>query len=247
VFKGDLMMALDPVRFSRSIGIEPDGWQADVLRTEGKRVILNCSRQSGKSTTTATKALHKAVYTPNSLVLIGSPGMRQSGELFRKVRHAYGQMAQRPTLLEENKTSLAFANGSRIVSLPGEAATVRGYSGVNLLLIDESAQVDDAFYHAVLPMLIASDGQLVLMSTPFGKRGFFHSEWATGGDEWQRTQITAAMCPRIKPEQLERQRQSMGDLFFSQEYECEFVETDAQAFSYDLIMRAFTDEFVPLL
>ncbi|MDQ3653976.1 MAG: hypothetical protein M3457_02705 [Chloroflexota bacterium] len=80
----DLAAALDPVVFARRAGFEPDDWQADVLRSTHPRMLLNCSRQSGKSTTTAIIALHQAVYVPGSLVLLLSPGLRQSSELFRK-------------------------------------------------------------------------------------------------------------------------------------------------------------------
>jgi hypothetical protein len=80
----DLAMALDPVQFSIAAGIPPDPWQARVLRSTAPRLILNCSRQSGKSTTTGTLAVHTALYQPGSLILLLSPGQRQSGELFRK-------------------------------------------------------------------------------------------------------------------------------------------------------------------
>jgi phage terminase large subunit-like protein len=136
----DLIRALDPVEFSRYIGIEPDPWQAEVLRHEGKRLLLNCSRQSGKSTTTATKALHTGIYKPKSLILLVSPSLRQSQELFRKVKDSYEAMDARPGLIEDNRLSMVLTNGSRIVSLPSEQATVRGFSGVNMILFDEAAQ-----------------------------------------------------------------------------------------------------------
>jgi len=56
----DMLAALDPVRFAMRAGITPDAWQADVLRSPAKRLLLNCARQSGKSTTTALLALHQA-------------------------------------------------------------------------------------------------------------------------------------------------------------------------------------------
>ncbi len=74
--------------------------------------------------------------------------------------------------------TLRLENGSRIVSLPGTEGTVRGFSGVALLIVDEASRVDDALYHAVRPMLAVSHGKLVLLSTPWGKRGFFYREWA---------------------------------------------------------------------
>ena len=246
MYKDDMLLALDPVAFSKHIGIDPDPWQAEVLRHEGKRILLNCCRQSGKSTTTATKAMHTALYKPKSLILLVSPSLRQSSELFRKVRDALGAMKNPPKLIEDNKLSMTLTNQSRIVSLPGDQATVRGYSGVTLILEDEASQVSDEFYQAILPMLIINNGQLICMTTPYGKRGHFFEEWCNGGDEWHRIQITAAECPRMTETQLEQQRRSMGDMFFRQEFLCEFVDTVEQTFGYDLIQRAFDDEVQPL-
>lgn len=242
----DFLMAIDPVAFSQSVGIVPDPWQAEVLRSDSRRLLLNCCRQAGKSTTTAIKALHTAIYHPHSLILLGSPSLRQSSELFRKVRESYNKVENPPKLTEDNKLSLTMTNGSRIVSLPGDPATVRGYSGVALFLEDEASQVSDDFYGAILPMLMIGDGQLILMSTPFGKRGHFYDEWTNGGNDWVRHAVTAKECPRMTVEQLEQQRRSMGDLFFRQEFECEFVDTVEQTFSYDSIHRAFSEEVEPL-
>ena len=246
MYKEDIIRALDPVAFSRHIGIDPDPWQAEVLRYEGKRMLLNCSRQSGKSTTTAMKALHRGVYTPGSLILLVSPSLRQSQELFRKVKEHYGKMENKLSLLEDNKLSMTLSNNSRIVSLPGDQATVRGFSSVSLILEDEAAQVKDEFYQAILPMLIINDGAFVGMSTPYGKRGHFFEEWTNGGEEWKKIAVTAEQCPRITPEKLEQQRRSLGDMFFRQEYMCEFVETEDASFRYDLVQRAFNDAVQPL-
>lgn len=63
----DLAMALDPVLFARAAGFEPDPWQAQVLRSRAPRILLNCSRQSGKSTVVAMLAMWTALYCPGSL------------------------------------------------------------------------------------------------------------------------------------------------------------------------------------
>ena len=173
----DLVMALDPVAFARDgLGFEPDPWQAGVLRWDGKRLILNCSRQSGKSTIAAILGVHRAYYYPGSLVLLVSPSLRQSGELFRKVSGYLKALEQTPRLLEDNKLSMTMMNGSRVVSLPSKEATVRGFSGADLIIEDEASRVPDDLYSAMRPMLAVSDGRLILMSTPFGKRGHFHQE-----------------------------------------------------------------------
>lgn len=246
MFKDDMIRALDPVAFSKHIGIDPDPWQAEVLRYEGKRMLLNCSRQSGKSTTTAIKALHTGLYRPSSLILLVSPSLRQSQELFRKVKEHFYKLENKPALLEDNKLSMTLSNNSRIISLPGDQSTVRGFSSVTMILEDEAAQVRDEFYQAILPMLIINDGAFIAMSTPYGKRGHFFEEWISGGGGWKKVEITADLCPRITPEKLEQQRRSLGDMFFRQEYLCEFVETEDQTFNYDLIQRAFKDDVKPL-
>ena len=134
----------------------------------------------------------------------------------------------------------------RIVSLPGDQATIRGYSGVTLILEDEASQVSDELYQAIQPMLIVNKGQFIAMTTPFGKRGHFYSEWMTGGEDWKRIEVQAAQCPRITPDELEKQKRSMGEMFFRQEFMCEFVDDAQQTFKHDLIERAFDDSIKPL-
>jgi len=109
-----------------------------------------------------------------------------------------------------NEMSLQFPNGSRIVGLPGSERTVRGFSAVDLLLVDEASRVEDDLYKAVRPMLAVKDGDLWLMSTPHGKRGFFHQEWEYGGEVWRRVKAPATECARIRPEFLEEERRVQG-------------------------------------
>ena len=115
-----------------------------------------------------------------------------------------------------------------------------------MILEDEAAQVSDDFYQAILPMLIVNQGTMICMSTPFGKRGHFFNEWQNGGSDWQRIQVEATQCPRMTVEELERQKRAMGDMFFRQEFMCEFVDNILKTFSHDSIERAFTDEIEPL-
>lgn len=242
----DLALALDPVLLARRGGIEPDAWQADVLRDPAKQKILLCSRQAGKSTVTSFLALHEALFRPPALVLLLSPSLRQSQELFRKVREAYTALPQLCPVSEQTSLHLEFEHGSRIICLPGKETTIRGFSGVRLLIVDEASRVEDALYQAVRPMLAVSGGRMVLLSTPFGKRGFFHHEWFEGGSNWHRTRITALDCPRISKEWLEQERSNIGDFWFEQEYMCEFKETLDQVFSYADIQRALDADVQPL-
>lgn len=239
----DLACALDPVRFAERCGITPDSWQADVLRSPHKRLLLNCSRQSGKSTTTAIIGLHQAVFTPGSLVLLISLSLRQSSELFRTLARLYGRLGETIPPKAESALRLELANGSRIVSLPASESTVRGYAAVDLLLIDEASRVEDDLYLSLRPMLAVSDGRLIAMSTPFGKRGWWSDAWHDGGATWERVRVDATECPRISPEFLQEERESLGQWWFSQEYECQFVDSDSQAFRAEDIEASQT-EFV---
>lgn len=243
----DLRYALDPATWARErLQFDADAWQANVLRWNGRRILLNCSRQSGKSTVTAIRTAHRALYFAGSLILLVSPSERQSKELFRKVSECFDRLDVRTNFFEDNKLSCQLPNKSRIVSLPGSEKTIRGFSAVDLLILDESARVPDELYTAVRPMLAVSKGALMALSTPFGKRGFWHDAWENGGDSWQRVKVTAYDCPRIPREFLEAERASMGDLFFRSEYLCEFVDTSDTVFSYDSIMAAISPEITPL-
>ena len=243
----ELRCALDPVTFAREkLDFEPDDWQADLLTSTSKFALLNCSRQSGKSTTAAILALHTSHYRPGALVLLGSPSFRQSRELFAKVTDFRKCLDPDLKLEEDNKTSFELKNGSRVVCLPGTAETIRGFSAPALIIEDEAAFVDDAFNRAVRPMLAVSNGRLILMSTPNGQRGHFHEAWSKGGDEWERVEVPASECPRITPEFLEQERRALGEYHYRQEYQCEFVDSVHQLFRSADIERAITDEVKPL-
>jgi hypothetical protein len=237
----------DAAAFVRKrLELEPDEWQIEVLRSNARRGILNCCRQWGKSTIAAAKAVHRAFTQEKKLVLVASPSKRQSAEFLRKAAGLVQKLGIRPRGDGDNETSLLFPNGSRIVGLPGSEGTVRGFSAVSLLLIDEAARVEDAMYKALRPMLAVGQGDLWLMSTPRGKRGFFHESWEHGGPGWLRVRVPATDCPRIPREFLEEERAQMGGLWFRQEYLCEFVDSGAGVFQRDLVENALDDSVTPL-
>ncbi len=228
------------------LGLTPDPWQVELLRSAAQQSLLLCTRQAGKSTTTACVGLHTALYQPGALVLLLSPSLRQSQELFLKVTTFYRELGEPVPAREASALRLTLENGSRIIALPGSEATIRGFSGVSLLIIDEAARVDDPLYYSVRPMLAVSGGRLVALSTPFGKRGFFHEAWTNGGPTWHRTKITAYECSRISRAFLEEERAQLGDWWYRQEYECSFEETLDQVFGYDAVMGAISAEVQPL-
>ena len=157
----------------RAAGMIPDDWQAELMQAHPERALLLCSRQAGKSLTVAAIALEEALSNPESTTLVVSPSQRQSAELLGKVR-ALALAQPTPIAMEAlSVLSMRLTNGSRIVSLPGRAEVIRGYTA-NLLITDEAAWVSDRLYESLRPMLAVSHGRLIALSTPFGRRGWFY-------------------------------------------------------------------------
>jgi Terminase large subunit, T4likevirus-type, N-terminal len=240
-----MRMALDRVRFASELGIDPDPWQEELLRSSSDRILLNCCRQSGKSTMAGIIALHRALCYPRSLCLILAPAERQAKETFAKVLESYRKLGNTVAPDSYRKLGMSLANGSRIEALPGTEKTIRGFSGVDLLVLDEAARVDDELYYSVRPMLAVSGGALLILSTPYGKRGVFFKEWSEG-EGWERYEVPAAECPRISPEFLEEEREALPSWVYRQEYECSFEETEDQVFTHEMVERAVTSEVTPL-
>jgi hypothetical protein len=241
----DLRLALDRAAFARSLGLEPDPWQERLLRSTSDRVLLNCCRQSGKSTMSGLIALHRALYYPGSLILCLAPALRQSQELFAKVLGFYRDLGRPIPAQAERKLSLELENESRIVTLPGTDKTIRGFSGAALLIVDEASRVADELYFAIRPMLAVSGGSLMMLTTPHGKRGVFYEEW-TGGRGWERYEVPAVECPRIPKAFLEEEREALPSWVYRQEYECSFEETEDQVFTTEMVERAVSAEVTPL-
>ena len=242
----DLALALDPAEgFRRAVG-DPDPWQTGVLRSDATRILLLCARQTGKSTATAALALYEVLYRPGALVLLVSPSLRQSQELFRKVVDLYEQLGRPVPENERSALRLELANGSRLVSLPGSEKTVRGFSSVTLAVVDEAARVPDDLYRAIRPMLAVSGGRIMALSTPFGKRGWFHDEWTHAENDWERVKVPATECSRISPDFLKSERISLGPWWFRQEYECSFEDAVDAVFLYEDVQAALVDEVQPL-
>ncbi len=242
-FKG--LLQRDPSQIMKRAKLAPDPWQEQVLGSRMEQILLLCSRQVGKSTVAGALAVRAAILQPGALILLLSPSLRQSGELFRKVLAFFNALDRPLAVAAESALRIEFANGSRVVSLPGDEGTIRGFSGVTLLIIDEAARVMDNLYRAVRPMLAVSRGQLVALSTPFGQRGWFYEAWQSS-EAWERVRVTADECPRITKEFLAAEQRTLGERWFRQEYLCSFEDTIDAVFSAEDIQAALSSDVKPL-
>ena len=171
-----------------------------------------------------------------------APSQDQSGELMMKFDEFRGAVELSSDYLDtDTKLAVKFTNGNRFIARPGSAKTSRGKSAVTLLLEDEASWVDDLLKQSVSPMLAVSGGRYIMMSTPFGKRGHFFETWMNAKN-WEKYEVTADMCPRITKEHLQQELDDgMPRNFWLQEYYCQFMDTDDQIFSYDVVQSAFDD------
>ena len=219
--------------WASGMGLKLDAVQLAVLDPGIRRGILNCCRKFGKSMTIAFKAAHFAYSRPNTTVLVVAAAARQSEELLATI----GRILRRYVSgCSYSRVRIDLPNGSRILALPNQPDTIRGYSP-ELVVVDEAAYVDDDLWEAVFPMLNAAEGGgwLWLLSTPAQPAGFFHRIWTDTSANWTRVKVAAPDCARIPARMIEEARRSMPAAEFAREYLCEFAQPATAAFEEPLV------------
>ena len=221
-----LKLAIDPAQILRAQGIEPDPWQVEFLLSPAQYILLNCCRGAGKTRVVSALAVHTALFQPGSLVLLVSRAQRQAQELYRYCKQAFRALGWPIPAVKETETNLELANGSRIVSLPSKEATVRSFQAVKLLVLEEAAKIPDDMYAATSPMTAICNGRQVMLSSPFGQRGFFFREWNDARGPWVRFRVPWNRCPRHSEAFIADERRKFGDSWVEQEYECSFTSLE---------------------
>jgi Terminase large subunit, T4likevirus-type, N-terminal len=219
-----------PERMFEAAAIKPDKWQLDFLNCLQTQVLMLCARQIGKSLAVAALTLRTALVEAPASCVIFAPSDRQSKEFLRYVYRLWYALGRPYHGIRNSDHEIELKNGSRILALPESERTTRGIAtltGVNLLVLDEAARVDDELYYAVRPMLADEQARLIALSTPFGKRGWFFSAWKEAQHallsgakaDWHLIRVTARQCPRkYPPAKLDKERRSMPARQFRQEF-----------------------------
>lgn len=276
-FVRSMASSIDPATYIEKLWkTEVYDWQREALDPGIKRLLLLCARQSGKSTIVAGKAAHTAKYKPGSLIIIVSASEKQAKETMGKVEDFIAMDHDLQISGHDSESEKEFANGSRILVLAGTVKSVKGYSRPSLIILDEAAYIEDATYFAIRPMLTGNpDAVVAILSTPWGKQGFFYRAWNEGTkwhkifvrppftlqgnnkiipyirentfrDNWARRNVSAYFSPRHTLDHLEEELEEIGAIWWRQEYECEFVDNINAVFATDDIDSAFTDDIKPL-
>jgi len=232
----------NPVGFAEWVGkINLTDYQKKFMMDESKRIIFVASRQVGKSTCTALKAIRKAWCYEDQTILVISRTARQSQLLCEKIVNFINkEPIVKSDVVKANTEQVKFENGSVIYSLPGKSENVRGYSAT-MIIVDEAAFVPDEVFAAIEPALATTDGQLILISSPFRREGYFWRAWNSSG--WSKHRVTCYENPLITEDFIEQFRQSHTLTEFRREMLAEFVDDDSECFvTADLLRRAMRIE-----
>src|SRR5450432_2399842 len=206
----------------------PDEKQMRVLRTRARRVLLNCSRQWGKTTVAVTKVVHLAVMRSGQTMLIISENMSQTSEFFQKVDEFLERLGIRARREVGKTLARRLPNGSRIIGIAAREAAVRGYTA-DFVFIDEAARIKDEVIDALTPVIAVLRGDVWIASTPKGKRGRFWEAWAYGqGEDLLKVSAPASENPRIDAALVEQCRAEKGEDYVRREFGCEFVENGVE-------------------
>ena len=232
--------AVAPLAFAREfLGFFPDEAQARVLEMapQFREIVLNCCRQWGKSTLVAVLLVHRMLTEPGALVLVAAPGARQSGQLVDKVKRFLDVLGIKYGRYGKNDNSALLPNGSAIVSLPAEGRKIRCFSAVSVLVIDEAAWVPDEVYMALLPTLATTNGDLIVLGTPWEKRGMFYRMMTEDCEGRLRYTGPVTECKRISEAFLTKERQR-GDAYYRREFLCEFLDSGKYLIDERLVREA---------
>ena len=213
-----------------------DTWQQQVLDTKGN-IALRSGRQVGKSTIIAIKAGEYAAKHAKKTIMVISAVERQALLLFEKILsyiHLHYKSFIKTGKDKPTKHKIQLKNGSIIHCLPtGESGYgIRGFT-ISMLIADEAAFISEDVWQAVTPMLAVTKGSIILLSTPFGREGYFARCFKD--PTFKNFHISSLECERIDKEFLAQEKTRMSKLQFQQEYLGEFVDNLMQLFPDSLI------------
>lgn len=200
--------------FIAATGELPLPWQEDYL-AETRDSVVKKGRQVGASTAGGVIAARRAVYWPNSLCAIVSPSQKQSTEVKDRTREHLENLGV--PLVRDSSSLVELPNGSRILSLPGSAKSVRGWSA-HLLILDEAAYIEPETFLAARATVAATGGRVIIQSTPEAPYGHFYDAWSSSDERWAKFEVTSEQVGTIDPAFLAAERALLTDEKYAREY-----------------------------
>ena len=202
------------------------------------RVVGAFCRQTGKSLTISILAVVEALKNPNGHIIIIGPTDRQAGELFEKIRNHVQNAPIGSEVASATMRAMVMKNGCRISAYPcGDTGdNIRGMTG-NVVILEESAFIKDSIINQVItPMVAATQGKIIKISTPFGMNHFYRSfqedeNYISHRYTWK----DAVAVGHFTQEFIDEQKLQCSSLEFRTEYEAEFIADEDAYFSHQLI------------
>ena len=156
-------------------------FQEDVLRDfqDHRYNICLKSRQLGISTLIAGYSLWLMLFQTDQNILVIATKQETAKNLVTKVRVMYDNLPSwlKTSVIEDNKLSLRFKNGSQIKAVSAAADAARS-EALSLLIIDEGAFIDNIEeIWASAQSTINTGGSAIINSTPNGVGNFYHKQW----------------------------------------------------------------------
>ena len=227
----------NPTFFAQLIlKFKPFSYQQQLLNDPAKRVIACMGRQTGKTTTIATKAIHYAYTHPKTTTLIISPSLRQSMIMFDKIlTFTHSRQLLRKSIARKTRTIIQLTTGSQIIALPCSEHLLRGYTA-NLAICDEASFIPETIITEILfPMLSTTNGTAILLSTPWDKNHFFYKAFLNPA--YSTHKVRSAENPLIPQAFLAEMQQNMTAEAYKREYLAEFTEAASSYFPQELIRQ----------
>jgi phage FluMu gp28-like protein len=242
----------DPVLFAKNFfGFQTKDYQADLLRDKSKRIVVRWSRQAGKTTCIALRAIWFACAYPKTLTLIVAPTLRQSMIMSDRIQDFLTGIPKEKcsALIEKmQRTTVRFRNGSRIIALPNSPQLLRGYTA-NQCIADESAFFKDdelVFYNVLYPMLSTTDGTLIASSTPWSKDSVFYRMCQS--PDFSKHTVTCEDVVKsglTKQSFIDEMRSQLPFERFQREFMAEFVEDVDAWLTQSLIVSCIDAQLLP--
>ena len=227
----------------------PFEYQENILNDNSKRIIWRAGRQIGKTAVIAIKILFRAFTRYKEQILIIAPTLRQSNILFSKILSAISSNEIIKKYTNENeggrltKTMVTFYHTmSEIIAVPAGryGYNIMGYSPT-LVVWEEAAYIPDEVYSAIEPSVAATDGDMIYIAKPFGKRGKFWELWNMDQKDFPHYWTKSKECPLITAKFLAEKKAEIPETEYLQEYEGEFIEEADAFFSKELIIKFMGD------
>ncbi len=227
----------NPTLFAETaLNFKPFPYQEKLLNDPAKRIIACMGRQTGKTTTIATKAIHYAFSHKNTTILIISPSLRQSMIMFDKIlSYTHANPLLRRSVTRKTRTIIQLTTGSQIIALPCSEHLLRGYTA-QLTICDEASFIpENIITEIIFPMLSTTNGTCILLSTPWDKNHFFYKAFLNPA--YSTHKIPSAENPLIPQTFLKEMQQNMTTEAYKREYQAEFTEAATSYFPQELIRQ----------